>query len=357
MSLTMPVPASRTRSRRPSLGHPRLSRPPQSSAAAPEIRLPPASEVPDYSPDTLALLDELTPLERGVVEWRVANLSVAECYRRASGKESATAKQGGYQILRRPRVAVALDAVLHDRGSDARYDREWKIARLVRIVNECSELGTPAACQTLMKALDAMGRLQGELPLGRSGRRRPPPPSPSPLSSHSGVKQRIEAILADADRATAEAKAQAAEARSAGTPEKVLTVPATLPAASPTPNPRLDQPVAGATRPRPRPAVVYQPVVAPPAIPSPTGDPQLAATPAVAPAADTPSSGSTKHVFTPRLAEDGKPIGEVRPFRGTNLITRQQIVDPPPAGPVLPRVSHGPVRYNGAFAGFMGTWL
>jgi hypothetical protein len=302
----------------------------------------------------MALLDDLTPLERGMVEWRAAGWPAAECYRRASGKESATAKQGGYQILKRPRVAAALDAVLHDRGSDARYDREWKIARLVRIVNECSELGTPAACQTLMKALDAMGKLQGELPLGRSGRRRPPPPSPP--SSHSGVKQRIEAILADVDRAAAEAKAQAAEARSAGTPERGQAVPAGVPATSPTPNPRLDQPVAEATRPRPRPAVVDPTVVAPPATPSPTGDPQLAATPAVAPAADTPSSGSTKHVFTPRLAEDGKPIGEVRPFRGANLISRPLIVDPPPAGPVLPRVHSGPVQYRGASPYFMGSW-
>ena len=50
-------------------------------------------------------------------------------------------------------MAAALAAALHDRNFVALYDRGWMILKLKRIIDECSEMRTPAAGNTLIAAL------------------------------------------------------------------------------------------------------------------------------------------------------------------------------------------------------------
>lgn len=357
MSPNAPFLASRTRPCGGG-GRSRLPRTRTARPAAPAAHEPDPAQLPDLSPETLQRLDALTPLQAAMVLWRAAGYSATESYRKAAGKDSESARQSAHQVFSRPDVSAALAAALHDRNFTAVFDRGWMITRLAQVVNECAEMRTPAAGGTLINALVTMAKLQGEWPMGRSGRRLLPPPPPQPAGNSQAMK-RVDEILAEVDRRAAAARA-AAKAQSGssafGTDSAAVILPAeTTPVPS---NRRLDQPVADAgaisTRSLPRPAVVDPRAVAPSAIPVAADASQPSATPAVAPDEDTSSSGSTKYVFTPRLAEDGKPIGEVRPFRGLGLIQRPQIAEPPPAGPVLPRV--GSVRYGNPWEPFMGTY-
>src|SRR4051794_15028800 len=95
--------------RRPAAARPRRLPParPVRPADAP-VREPHWAEVPDWSGPTLEKLAVLTPLEQAVVVWRVAGYSGAEAYRRATGRDSASARQSANQILRRRDVAAAV---------------------------------------------------------------------------------------------------------------------------------------------------------------------------------------------------------------------------------------------------------
>jgi hypothetical protein len=246
-----------------------------------------------------------------------------------------------------------VEAGLKDRNHTALLDRGWMMLKVRAVIEECAEMRTPAAGKTLIAAVRLMAQLQGELPFGRRGCQRPVEALPQPAGP-SAAMERIKAILAEADQRAAAARAAD---RLSATPvnettskpiERADLTEAGDQFASP-PN-RLDQLVAEAeamaARSRPRPAVVDPRVVAPPAAPSSEHPPTVPAEPVVT---------------RPDLADDGLPIGEVRPFRGVGRITRPPVVEPRPAepvrdGPVLPRVSDGPIKYRGASPYFMGAW-
>src|SRR3954454_16741790 len=120
-----PGTATAGRRRQPVAGPRRLPppRPPRPSDAP--VREPHWAEVPDWSEGTLEKLAVLTPLEQAVVVWRPAGDSGAEAYRRATGRDSPSARQSANQILRRPEVAAAVEAGLKDRNYTALLDRGW----------------------------------------------------------------------------------------------------------------------------------------------------------------------------------------------------------------------------------------
>jgi hypothetical protein len=307
----------------PSLGS-RRTRPVRPSDAP--VREPHWAEVPDWSEATLAKLAALTPLEQAVVVWRVAGYSGAEAYRKATGRDSPSARQSANQILRRPEVAAAVEAGLKDRNYTALLDRGWMLLKLRAVVEECSEMRTPAGGNTLISAIRLMAQLQGELPFGRRGCRRRVEALPEP-AGRSAVRERIDEILAEVARLTSGPTG-----------------------ARPEPS-RLDQLVAAAeaeaARRRPGPAVVGPPAGAPPATPSVVD----AATPVPAQPADS----------TPPSPADGLPLGVVRPFIPPTRPARPEASEPGPAepladGPVLPRGGEGPVRYRGASPYFLGNW-
>jgi hypothetical protein len=299
--------------------------------------LPPTAETPDWSPKALDLLDGLTPLERGVVEWRATGVSAAEAYRRASGRpDAASARQAGHQVLARPRVAAALAACLADRNVEARCDREWMFQKLFATICEAQDMHSPAGMRVLVGALALLARLQGEIGSGRAVR----PPAAQP-AERPEVRKRIDEILADVARLTAGRKA---------TPPEAVRLS----------DEQVARGEALVSHQRPRPAVEGRPAVAaaatPPATSSPTAISPPAATPAIPAATGTPPLGT---VSPP--PEDGLPIDVVQPFASVIRIPLAETVGPPQGdadqtGPVLPRVSSGPIRYRGASPYSMGTW-
>jgi hypothetical protein len=234
-----------------------------------------------------------------------------------------------------------VDAGLKDRNLAGLLDRGWMLLKVRAVIEECAEMRTPAAGKTLIAAIRLMAQLQGELPFGRQGCRRPAEALSQP-AGQSAAMERIKEILADANRLAA--------ARAASTP----------PAAPPPIDTTVAEPVAAVG------------ITATPDGPMPrqtelaakmkelTGRPTAAPTPAAV-AGDTTVSESAKPVVTtPTMPADKLPIGVVRPLAAVIRLPRPEAVEadhPAQAGPVIPRVYDGPVKYrSAASAYFMGLW-
>lgn len=127
------------------------------------VTYPDPAVVPDWTESTLILLAGLTPLERAVVEWVATGCSAADAYRRATKRETDTAKQNAYDIRHRPTVAAAIQSALKDRNVGARCDREWKLAKLQAAIAKCEASDHPLAPGTLGKLVKTMAELQGEI--------------------------------------------------------------------------------------------------------------------------------------------------------------------------------------------------
>lgn len=162
---------------------------------------PKPEDVPEWSDATLVALDELTPLERSVVEWYATGCSGAEAYRRARRLEPPdgeydTARNNAWGILARPRVKIALDACRKDVSFGPRMDREWMLKRL-RVALEKAERSTkPSDQDTVARIVKTIAELKGEL--AQNNR------NPNDGDAQRGsVRVRIIEILADADRLAA----------------------------------------------------------------------------------------------------------------------------------------------------------
>jgi hypothetical protein len=126
------------------------------------------TDTPDWSPETLALMSGLLPVERAFVEWSSTGITAAEAYRRATGSESAVVRQFAYRMRSRPRVKAAMDAAVSDRNFGARVDREYLLMRLYWAVERLREENTPRAGLGIARLVKLVAQLQGELPRGRS---------------------------------------------------------------------------------------------------------------------------------------------------------------------------------------------
>jgi len=216
--------------RRDSAAGRRRSRP---APAQPDPSYPRPADVPDWSPATATLLDDLSALQRAFVEWYTAGCSAAEAYRKASGRDPGpTARNNGAQLLNKPHVRVALAAALRDRNAGARCDREWLLQKLYAIVERCDRSGRVADMNALIGAIRLMARIQGELqPLSR--RRALPPPPEVETTNIRRFRERIEAIRREADAQAAANRA----AKAAGDHPDAVQKPASPPAGPATADP------------------------------------------------------------------------------------------------------------------------
>jgi hypothetical protein len=156
---------------------------------------PNVDQVPDWSPATLAAMEQLTELEAAFVAWMATGLSAAESYKRAAGLKSsqaAHAKQYGYAIKHRPRVQEALSLALKDRNFTARFDLEWLMQNLHTITSRGLEIGTPAGLQVSLASLRTIAQLQEFLqPKDTSS----PKVNPQPTID---IRERVQAIIDEA---------------------------------------------------------------------------------------------------------------------------------------------------------------
>jgi hypothetical protein len=155
-------------------------------------------EVPDWSPETKALLNDLTLLERSFVEWLASGMNAAEAYRKATGteykdRETDTTRMNGYIIRSRPRVKMAIDAAMKDMNFAARLDRATMLQRLQVALEKAEKSDKPADQDTVARIIKTIAELTGELVRHTRD-----------LTDGSGqrgnVRIRITEILADADR-------------------------------------------------------------------------------------------------------------------------------------------------------------
>src|SRR4029077_2369315 len=117
-----------------------LPRPAQARLDA--VAYPNPAEVPDWTAETAALLDDLTPLQSAFVQWMATGRTAAEAYRLAAGRDPGpTARNNAAQLARKPHVRAALTAALRDRNVGARCDGEWVLQKLFAVVERCERSG------------------------------------------------------------------------------------------------------------------------------------------------------------------------------------------------------------------------
>lgn len=127
--------------------------------------IPSPDTIPDWSDETIRLLENLTNLERGFVEWMTTGRSAADSYRLASGRRfffDKRANLSGSQLKNKPAVKEALNSALKDRGFGARFDREWKLQMLGSKAEKLSVSHDPEDTERLLKTIKLMAELQGE---------------------------------------------------------------------------------------------------------------------------------------------------------------------------------------------------
>jgi hypothetical protein len=167
---------------------------------------PAAASVPDWSEQTLALMANLTPLERAFTEWVATGRSAADAHRMATGRASGTsaARQQGHKLKARPRVRAAIDAALKDRNVGARMDREWLIARTGEAIERLrfdERRHFPAAA--LCRLIKLLAELQGELPVRGQPYRPPVEQSPAAVAAVNRFTARVQEVLAEAEHLAA----------------------------------------------------------------------------------------------------------------------------------------------------------
>jgi hypothetical protein len=168
----------------------------------PEARYAASDHEPKWSPQTLALLAALRPLERRFVEYYTSGCSGAESYRRASGRVVGegvkAARQHAYKVRRRPRVAIALRAMLSEQSIAARCDEVWLMSRLRECVEDPRNSKTVSGRRIALNALRQMSRIQREIEARLSARRLP---AAFDTPNCVRVDQQVAEIIAEAKQA------------------------------------------------------------------------------------------------------------------------------------------------------------
>ena len=131
--------------------------------------IPPLDEelVPEWSPETQAALEELTPDEQRFVEYYTMGCNAAECYRRIRGveyndRDSDRTRIQGYKIRTRPRVDAAIKLAMKDAAFGAGMDREWMLQRLRVAVERAEACGGHNAQLVVGELIDRIAKLKGE---------------------------------------------------------------------------------------------------------------------------------------------------------------------------------------------------
>lgn len=136
------------------------------TVAVPE---PSSEEVPNWSEETLAALEELTTLERRMVECMAGGCdNAAEAYRRIKNVEykdrkSDRTRVNAYLILARPRVKKALHLAMRDASFDDRMDRTWLLQRLQAALDKAEASKGFMAAEAAANIIEKIARLKGEI--------------------------------------------------------------------------------------------------------------------------------------------------------------------------------------------------
>lgn len=154
--------------------------------------VPCPEEIPEWSDETERLMADLSPLERGVVEWSACGLNGAEAYRKVKGRDyegpDDSARNNAYSILSRPRVQAALASAMKDSSSEARLTRAWMLQRLEAAIIKVEKSDKPMDQEILGKLIEILARMKGEYTKAESE---------SGDTKRVDVHVRINAVLAD----------------------------------------------------------------------------------------------------------------------------------------------------------------
>jgi hypothetical protein len=140
--------------------------------------------VPQWSPATLALLDQLRPVERMFAQWVAAGLTSTAALRRAAGRTTRGLAQSANRMRRRPDLRAAIDACLKDASVGPRVSRAWLMDRLLIALGKAESAPGPRAAATTVRCVTLLARLQGDMELD-DRLDNLPVPSPKPVAGGS----------------------------------------------------------------------------------------------------------------------------------------------------------------------------
>lgn len=138
---------------------------PEAGAVGRTVAFPPERSVPEWSDETLALFEELTPLERAWVEWFASCNNAIQAYRLATGRadDEDVSRNSGWQIKCRPRVKAAVAAAFKDRSAAPLMDRGYKLTVLREQIEQARRSADPRARANIPKLVELAAKLQGEI--------------------------------------------------------------------------------------------------------------------------------------------------------------------------------------------------
>ncbi len=102
-------------------------------------------------------LDGLTARERRFVEEYPIDLNASAAARRA-GYSHKSAKDMGYELLRKPKIVEAMAAVLVKRSARTGIDRAWVLTNLVQAHDTVKDSKLLGAVDRRLKSLELIGR-------------------------------------------------------------------------------------------------------------------------------------------------------------------------------------------------------
>lgn len=168
------------------------------------VTCPLPSHVPDWSDETMALMEELTPLQQTFVAWIVAGKNMTEAYRLASGRMDATSQAVcpiAHNLKKIPKVKAAIAAAIRDRNFGARMDREWMLMKCMAQIEECEKSTDIRRKNAIPQLIRLVAELKGEITQKHEHKIDAEP-------QQSDVRERMDRLIEAAERLTGLNKAR-----------------------------------------------------------------------------------------------------------------------------------------------------
>jgi phage terminase small subunit len=162
------------------------------------ITCPLPSHVPDWSDETMALMEELTPLQQTFVAWIVAGKNMTESYRLASGRmndPSNSIAPIAHNLKKSPKIKAAIAAATRDRNFGARMDREWMLMKCMAQIEECENSTDIRRKNAIPQLIRLVAELKGEITQKHEHKIDVEP-------QQSDVRERMDRLIEAAERLT-----------------------------------------------------------------------------------------------------------------------------------------------------------